>query len=354
MEFECGRLSKTRTSKAVLSLIAIASVASGCVPLPIFGSPSKGIKTGATGSAFEARRGTLDILVSVDWEGESISRSNINAMVDFGKKHPNVPIVHFLNAAYYTKPAANAASVSENLARTLRPHDELGLHLHGWKSLFEAAGVRYRQGPSFVSASLTTSCAHDCGHDVSIAAYTASELSKVIGFSVNTLENYGFGRARSFRAGGWLAGPTVLEALAEQKFSFDHSAAPAATLALRMRPLRWPLVDMLSEMWPRTTSTSQPFVIESSPGELTEIPDNGVLADWVDVDQMTRVVDHAAEVLNRSPSTDQVVSIGFHQETASQYLPRLNAVLDHVEGLARDGVPVHFVNSKGAANRLGQ
>ncbi len=267
---------------------------------------------------------TIKVLVTVDWEGDDLADANLRAMESLRADYPSVRLTQFLNAAYFTKPSADASSVAHEVRRAVRANDELGLHIHGWKRLFETSGVAFRTKPTFWGGSVAAAdCAVDCGHDVAISAYSASELSKVIAFSVATLDAHGFGHATSFRAGGWLAGPTVRDALTTQGFRFDHSSVASTYLADELAGL--PLLSMVRDLWPTTTRSAQPYKL----GALTEVPDNAALADYVTSSEMLGVVD-AAITAAKSTNTVRVVSIGFHQETAADYLPRIRGALDGI------------------------
>jgi len=43
------------------------------------------------------------VVVSVDWEGRSLLAENLELIAAFRQRHPDVPIQHFLNPAYYTR-----------------------------------------------------------------------------------------------------------------------------------------------------------------------------------------------------------------------------------------------------------
>ncbi|MEO6574438.1 MAG: hypothetical protein ABIP89_11400, partial [Polyangiaceae bacterium] len=176
--------------------------------------------------------GEIHLVVTVDWEGRDLTTGNLDAMESLRARFPNLKITQFVNAAYFTKPGANAVDIQAKMERALRPADERGLHIHGWKRLFQAAGVTFRATPTFWGGTnqLSNDCAFDCGHEVPISAYTTSELRKVVKFSLDTLEANGFGRAKSFRAGGWIAKPNVRDALAAEGIRFENSAVPVVEL----------------------------------------------------------------------------------------------------------------------------
>ena len=338
----------------------------GLVALPFFASacggdasPTQGLDadasdiaagTGEDGkedSALASEPG-IRVVVTVDWEGRDLGSANLAAMEAFRTQFPRVPLVQFLNAAYYTKPGASAASVTRAIRRAVRAGDELGLHIHGWKRLFEAAGVVFRAEPTFWGSPLDASeCPSDCGHEVAISSYTRAELRKVVDYSVATLQRNGLGHATSFRAGGWMAGTTVRGALLDAGFTVDHSAVPSGPLSGELRGL--PLLDWVRTLWPGTTATTQPYSISAGGGSLVEVPDNGALADYVTTAEMVAVFDRAVAAYKQDRSHAQVVSIGFHQETAADYAPRVQRALLTIASHARTArVAVHYVTSAGA------
>ncbi len=333
---------------ALASLLPLA-VGTACA-LPV-ATDAPALATGAddavasTSEAARTRTPGIKLLVTVDWEGDDLLDTNLRAMEDFRAKYPDVRIVHFLNAAYYSKRGANPTTVTNSIRRVLKPGDELGLHIHGWKRLFEASGVTFRSGPTFWGTTLTAAdCTRDCGHEVPISLYTAAELDKVMAFSVDTLAAHGFGRATSFRAGGWLAGETVRTALGDQGFLFDHSAVPSGFLAGELRGD--PLLDWVKGLWTGTTASAQPYALEG----LTEIPDNGALADYVTSREMLTVFDGAVTTLTRTPGAERVVSIGFHQETASDWVSRVAGAMDGIaQRVAAGKATVRYVTSREAA-----
>ncbi len=275
--------------------------------------------------------GKVKLLVSVDWEGRVLDEANLDAMNQFRNQFPNVPLLHFLNAAYYTKPGARAAVVTNKISSVLRPGDELGLHIHGWRSLFEAAGVTFRSSPTYWGDALDD-CREDCGHEIPIDIYTKEELQRVMHYSVETLNRHGFGRATSFRSGGWLSAPVVLEALAAEGFLIDSSAVPPHLLA----PLigNTPLWQWVNNLWHGTKTTSQPQRMSTPAGTIWEVPDNGALADYMSADDMVKVYMDGAHYAEKT-GKDVYVHIGFHQETAKRYVSRVSSALRKIYQFAQ-------------------
>lgn len=288
----------------------------------------------------------IQILVTVDWEGDDLRDENIQAMHDFRTQMPSVKMVQFLNAAYFTKPGARASDVKEKIARALIPTDERGLHIHGWKRLVEASGVTFRKTPSFWGPQypLQNDCNFDCGHEIAISAYSEPEMETIVRFSIDTLSSNGLGHAKSFRAGGWMASDSVRQAIVHEGIVWDSSAVPSTFLAGELHGL--PLLDWVGTMWKGTNDTSQGYAIQTAKGTLKELPDNGALADYVTADEMFQTFVDNAAALEKDHVTRTMV-IGFHQETAAKYLPRVKDALQRIFAkAAQDKIPVSNVTTR--------
>ena len=280
-------------------------------------------------------QGRILLYASVDWEGRDLQPANLAAMHSLRIARPNLGLIHFLNAAYFTKPDADPNGVAAKMRSVLAPNDELGLHIHGWKTLFEASGVQYIGRPSYFDpgAGDGDDCRYDCGHDIPIHLYREEDLRKVVRFSLDKLQSEGFGRARGFRTGGWVGAPNVLTALAAEGIVWDSSAVPADWVQGTLGNVAG--VNWVRQIWPAINILSQPFQIATPAGPIQEFPDNGALADYVDATQMVQTFDHLADTLRKNASHDLILHVGFHQESAARFLDRFRAGLDRIEARAR-------------------
>ena len=285
------------------------------------------------------------VVLSVDWEGRELDDKNLEAMIAFREEFKEAATLHFLNAAYFTKKNANPELVRKKIVSVLRKGDEHGLHIHGWKSLFEKSDVSYRYRPSWMYEKPVppVSDGPDCGHDVPISSYSVSELRSVIQYSLDVFKKYDFSRPFGFRAGGWMATKEVLEAIQKEGFLFDSSAVPSIFLKDKRKvPI---LHDWLESLWPDITQTTQPYMILEGPNPLWEIPDNGCLADYMTGDEMFWVFKQNWEALKDKKLKDNTitVSLGYHQETAAKYLPRLSDGLKKISKFCkREGISWRF------------
>jgi hypothetical protein len=268
------------------------------------------------------------IAISVDWEGRDLAPSNLHAYAAFRAAHPSVPLTQFLNAAYFTKRDADSANVREHMLRVIKPHDELGMHIHPWQSLVEASGVEFRTTPTIWGEQHPMRRGKiDSGHEGSVESYTSSEFQAIVAHAKEILAANGFDLGTSFRAGAWLAGPNVRRAIRGEGFLVDTSAPDPMWLD---EIDAYALPGMIREVWPGVNQHTQPFTIETSEGSLLEMPDTGALADYITADEM---VAHIGAVVDRLDGSDRFAHLGFHQETAARYLPRVTEAVRRIKEL---------------------
>ena len=280
----------------------------------------------------------ISVILSVDWEGRDLKEENLKAMDAFRRDFPHIPLQHFLNAAYYTKKNVDVHDACLKIKSVLREGDEHGLHIHSWQSLFLAAGVAPKKSPTlFLKDTKPKIYDGDWGHEVCLDAYNVDELRKVIRFSCMILEEHGFKRPKSFRAGAWLAAHHVFQALYEEGFERDCSAA--YVLPLKKRWGDFYLYKRALSLWSGINELSQPYSYQISKEKtMLEIPNNGCLADYVTSSDMLKIFLKNVYLM-KEQGGDRVVSFGFHQETAAKFISRLSELIP----LMKDAASKHEV-----------
>jgi hypothetical protein len=269
----------------------------------------------------------INIVFSVDWEGRELDLKNLNAMKAFREDYPHIPILQFLNAAYFTKPKADIDQTKKLIESVLLPIDEIGLHIHGWKSQFETCGVPFRNSPSFNTGGeiFAGEFDLDIGHDIPISEYTTDELVKVIKHSKDLFNKIGWGIPKNFRCGGWISKPHVLKALELEGVIGDYSAVPCKFLDGKRKSNF--LHDWLFPLWSDITPLTQPYKI----GNIIEWPNNGCLADYVSGEEMLNTFKQNWEEFQKSDAQEWYVSFGFHQETANKFLINIREAIKFIE-----------------------
>jgi hypothetical protein len=124
------------------------------------------------------------------------------------------------------------------------------------------------------------------------------------------------------------------------------------TVFLQPKLSTYPVYGWLSELWQGTTQTSQPYKMPAAARELVEVPDNGALADYASSQQMMDVFHANKAKFLEDRRRNVVVSVGFHEETAAQYLPVLEDALTKMYAEARaEGLPLESVTSEALSAR---
>ena len=313
---------------------ASAVVATSPVLLPLSAAPSFRHAISST------TKPGVRIVVGVDWEGSGFDDDDLAEFQRFRDDFPNVPLTQYLNAAYFTRLApddvAGALSASDKIRSVLRPGDEIGLHVHADNHLLHSSGVTPKRYPSWDNLPDMT------GHSVPLSTFSEDEVRQIVAFSCRTLVQQGFDRPRAFRAGGWHAGDRVLSALAAEGFLSDSSEVPTDYLP--------PNFGDVEELWPDATRLSQPYRLDAG---VVEVPNNGCLADYVTSDEMVESFAAVAGTAAGRPGSQQppaVLSLGFHQETAAKFLPRLRDALHEIEErAATERVPIRYERTRDAA-----
>jgi hypothetical protein len=256
--------------------------------------------------------GVLCVAVSVDWEGASLEEVDLSALERLERELPGVPLTHFANAAYFTKPGADPERVRAVMRRVIREGDEVGLHVHPWHHLVEAAGVEPRFEPSFLGQR-DSEIDGESGYDIELEAYGTEEIEAIVKKSIELLALDP--PPRSFRAGAWLSGPRVLEAIARAGFEIDSSATDASWYD---ELASTPLPSRLRMLWPNADAKTQPYWISTRAGPILEMPLTGGMADYATAEEQSA---HLASM------SEGVAQIGLHQEGCSELVDRTIAAI---------------------------
>lgn len=338
--------------------------------------------------------GQLKICVTVDWEGYNLQERNIKAMKAFREHMDDVPLTHFICPAYFTRglaPIGRLPIVQNRIKGMIRKDDEVGLHVHAWESLVRGAGVAPRGGISsyldgygpqvtFLDSDgePNTKIPRDSGHGVPLGIYTLDEIVSILLFARELLVLFQLVESaesvESFRCGGWLASDSVMKAAVKIGMRNDSSAVDASFFSsdVAQRSLlneRSGLAKWLASLWgPKDENVVLPvflrnnLVVQPVDGKtqifkvhidgkcLIQVPDNGLLIDYLTTDEM---LDRLNDALSESESLDRVFVCGFHQESAYDDIGRLTEALKKVqEGQGAERIKFQTVREVGNACRL--
>jgi hypothetical protein len=274
-----------------------------------------------------AAKGRIVVAVSLDWEGASVSSEGLDAVDVLRKQLGAAPLTHFVSAAYFTKdvPDPRAASL---IAGALRPGDELAVHLHAWRSLARASGIEPKLSPSFATGTdkLFEFEDGDVGFDTDLDVYSVPELRALIRTSRRLLEQTHVTVSRTFRAGGYLGTPKVLQAIREEGYTVDSSATDYRQIDEGKDTF---MLKRVQEVWPKTEATTQPYFLDEASHQVLEMP-IAATADYVTAADVVITFEAAEARLKKDPTHDVFVVIGCNQETADDFAARLGEAIAKV------------------------
>jgi hypothetical protein len=274
------------------------------------------------------------VLVTTDWDFSDAGDNAINYHNSLHDRHPGLRITHFLGPYTFTDPMVTETRRQEIVSWLLQMRDELtdeiGLHIHPYCHFVESAGL------TCVTDQSTTMAEDLTGYTIKVAAYDRQQFGTLLDHASMLFETYGLNRPKTFRAGGWTASLETLAALNDKGFTADTSALNWARIEEwgNAELFRWNM-----ENWAPINDTSQPYF----PGEndpwsstaptmaLLEVPDNGVMIDYVTLMEMNALFDAN---WNRQPlSSPSTLMMGFHPARSMRRseMDRVDQFLDYAD-----------------------
>jgi hypothetical protein len=306
----------------------------------------------AAGGCSPAPTGRIVVAITIDWEGAYLSPDGLDALDDVRRSFGPAPITHFVSAAYFTKDPPDPKA-GATLTQEIRKGDELAVHLHAWRSLARASGIEPRLSPSFLTGTdkLLEFEDGDLGFDTDLDAYSMTDLRALVRTSRRLLAETHLPVSRTFRAGGYLGTPKVLQAIQAEGFAVDCSATDHRQLDERKDEV---LPRRIQAIWPGVETTSQPWWIDvpgdAPGGSLLEMP-IAAFADYASSAEIVAVFEAAHARLHADPRRDVFVVVGFHQETAQDFAGRLRDALDKIRGRREIADELMFTTVEDAAAR---
>lgn len=256
------------------------------------------------------------VLVSTDYDFSDPSTYATTYIDWLHRDHATMRITHFWAPYTYTDPAVTDARRAELDTWILHQrdtfHDEIGLHIHPYCTFVVDAGMTCITDQSTVYPMGDTS-----GYTINVSAYGRDNFSILLKHAAAIFATHNLGTPHTFRAGGWTADLNTL-------FALDDNAYIADTSALNWKYIQmaWKgtvLASWNMQHWASINDTSQPYwpgktdILNAQPGAnlgLLEVPDNGVMIDYVTLDQMNAIFD--ANFDGHAFAAPRTLMMGFH------------------------------------------
>ena len=254
------------------------------------------------------------VLVSTDYDFSDPGTYAIGYMDWLHRDHAGMRITHFWAPYTYTDPVVTQARRAEldTWIHKQRDtfHDEIGLHIHPYCTFVEDAGMTCITDQSTVYPTDTS------GYTIKVSAYGRDNFGILLHHAFELFAQHDLGKPQTFRAGGWTADLNTLLALSDNNFISDTSALNWARIE------EWKgkeLYDWNMSHWAPIDDTSQPYrpsqtdPLTSAPGAdmaMLEVPDNGVMIDYVTLAEMTGIFD--ANWDGTPLAAPRTLMMGFH------------------------------------------
>lgn len=277
-------------------------------------------------------KANIIISIGLIWEGIEILDHNIQSIVEFRRRHPDINLIQFLNPAYYTKKDGLVKIYNNKIHSTIYPDDIIGLHIHPWKNLVHAAGIEFRKEPTFWGYDLEDQyCKVDCGHEVPLSVYKKEEIRSLISYSLKLFKENHINEPQIFMSGAWMGSPQILDTLMQNNIFYDASAISPTIIKDKIK--YFPLADWLNNLWSNLKFPLQPQLYYTSHGLLKQMIHNG---GPLDHRQNKEILSTFINLTNsRQASTEKNIffHLDIYQETAWQHLPRLKNLISKIKSI---------------------
>jgi hypothetical protein len=181
-------------------------------------------------------------------------------------------------------------------------------------------------------------------------------MTQMLGFADTLFMERGLGKPRTFRAGGWTASLDTLKALADTGYIADTSALNWARIEEWKDQQNGELYRWNMANWAPIGDTSQPYFPNQTDAlsdvgpnlGLLEVPDNGVMIDYVSLEEMNGLFDaNWPAGIGQPLATPSVLMMGFHPANSfseAEYT-RVDGFLDYADShLAKEHLgPVVYI-----------
>lgn len=291
------------------------------------------------------------VLVTTDWDFADPGQTAIMFQSQMHIDHPELRMTHFVGPYTFTDPMMTTERKQQLVEWLVKQRDtqddEIGLHIHPYCHFVESAGVTCVTDQSTVYAEDTS------GYTIKVSAYDRQQFGTLLDHANLLFEQNGLNRTKTFRAGGWTANLDTLAALADKGFTADTSALNWKRIEEWKDQQNGELYRWNMANWGPIDDTTQPYWVSEADVltdmaptlPILEVPDNGVMIDYVTLEEMNGLFD--ANWNGEPLAAPVTLMMGFHPAlgfTQAEYR-RVDGFLDYADQhLAARGLgPVVYI-----------
>lgn len=298
----------------------------------------------------------LYVVVTTDWDDADTTDEALALQDDLHAEHDELLLTHFVGPYTFTDPEVSddREALLVNWLKGMRDDhsDEIGLHIHPYCNFVEAAGGILGIADIECNTTESTVKANDLtGYTIRCSAYSDEDFTNLLLAADKLFEEAGLGKPTSFRAGGWTAELNTMRSLEAAGYVADTSANNWMRMEEWNAPFMGTLYAWNKEHWASIGDTSQPYypsvddilVTGDETIGVLEVPDNGILVDYVETYEMIEIFE--ANWDGGLLATPVNYSIGYHPSNFNpEYKKRITDTLTHVDQFlaSRDQGPVIY------------
>ena len=140
----------------------------------------------------------IEIIPIAVWQGKSARQWNTDLFESLRETYPKERFAHAVSAARLIVPSDDQNEFRFRVSQVMRPGDDVLLHVAPWKTIADSAGAQTKLGPTlFGTPMVPDDCIQDCGLELSVSAFSHSEIRSMVRFSSSVLADRGFGSVRA-------------------------------------------------------------------------------------------------------------------------------------------------------------
>ncbi len=320
---------------------------------------------------------------SFDWDGFNVKNEYLEKIEALSEKHGNFPLSHLVTPRIFitkTIPQAQRDRMRDWLVdRKNNKGDSLGLHLHMFYEMLEAARVElpekdlaeleaafYASSTAFSTSSpnsLTTTpifdksklkkkevydlkywgYPFDDGYDMLVTNFNYRDLDKVVKWSKKLFTELGFGTPTTYRSGGWFANETTLQVMQDNGFTLDSSGRTKYNFGTNRIPGFW---DLPITAQPYRPSAQDQNSAKAPQMKIWEFPNNGADSYWYTAEQMMERFDANWGMVGEPLEKRAVVVFLTHPDWFHIDEAKVDQLFNHTDAYlnARDNGPVLYKN----------
>jgi hypothetical protein len=276
---------------------------------------------------------TVNLGLSIIWNGHEITDHNIIALKKFRESFKDLQVMHFISPSYFTRGTDIAANNLQMMKPIIKDGDRIGLLLSGWRSYVLEAGVIFRNGPSFWGSSNgSRQCARDCGSDVPMHIYPSQDLDSIIGTGISVLTAQGFAKPIAIKTEGFVSNQLVMESAANQGIFMDFSAVSPKTVFRKLG--NYPLYSWIEHIWKNIEVNTTPFVKSVANNAMTVVPQSLGAIDYHSPNSVSAIFKSYLNSISEdnSPSSrpNNTFTLTIYQSTAKRNITNITSSIQSI------------------------